>query len=266
MAGTKTRRPTKKIVEGWIRSGFGQGDGPTYKPFMFVRDIPSPGLSNTVKSLLTGRIHHYVTRQEYKVHLLAEYSPSIINIRERFALLPWDETQAIARKLGFRHPTYPGTTTPIVLTTDLLLTKKHSDGMEQIAVSAAFTKHLNARTLEKLLIERLYWNRRGISWLLVTEKNMPELRAANLQFFELARNDDRARKSEISPALFSKRFEENHSQDLCFSEILEKTCRDLGIDVQTGHSLLGIAVWRRMSHIDIDAVALRHRAPVALAA
>src|SRR5208337_5491655 len=71
MAGTKARRPTPKIVEGWIRSGFGQGDGPTYKPFMYVRDIISPGLSNTVKSPVTGRIHHYITQQEYKVRLKA---------------------------------------------------------------------------------------------------------------------------------------------------------------------------------------------------
>jgi hypothetical protein len=128
------------------------------------------------------------------------------------------------------------------------------------------TKHLNPQTLEKLLIERLYWNRRGISWLLATEKNIPKFRAANLLFFEMARNDDRADKSEISPALFSNRFEANHSQGLSFNEILEKTSREMGIDVQTGYALLGTAVWKRLSHIDIDAELLNHRAPIALAA
>ena len=238
MAGTKARKPTTKNVEGWIRAGFGQGDGTAYKPFKFVRDIPSPGLSNTVKSQVTGRIHHYITRQEYKVHLLCEYCPSIIEIRERFALLPWGETQAIANKLGLRHPRYWGTATPTVLTTDLLLTKKHSDGIELVAVSATLTKHLTPQTLEKLLIERTYWNRRGVSWILVTEKNISNFRAKNLQFFELARNDDRASKSGIAPTLFSHLFEANHAQGLCFNEILEKTSRDLGIDVQTGHALL----------------------------
>jgi hypothetical protein len=265
MAGTKARRPTPKIVEGWIRAGFGQGEGAAYKPFMFVRDIPSGGLSNTVKSAVSGRIHHYITRQEYQVHLLAEYSPTIIDIRERFALLPWDETQAIASKLGIRHPRYPGTTTPTAITTDLLLTKRHLDGIELIAVSATLSKHLTPQTLEKLLIERLYWNRRGISWLLATEKNIPKLRAGNLHFFELARHDDRASKSGIAPALFSHRFEANHAQGLRFNEILEKTSRDLGIDVQTGFALLGTAVWKHISSIDIDAVELGHRAPVALA-
>ena len=32
MAGTKARRPTTKIVEKWIRAGFGQGEGAEYKP------------------------------------------------------------------------------------------------------------------------------------------------------------------------------------------------------------------------------------------
>jgi hypothetical protein len=265
MAGTKARRPTQEIVERWIKAGFGQGDGTAYKPFTYVRDIPSPGLSNTVKSSVTNRIHHYITRQEYHLHLLAEYSQSIINIRERFALLPWDETQAIASKLGIRHPRYPGTATPTVLTTDLLLTRKHSDGIELIAVSAILSKHLTPQTLEKLLIERLYWNRRGISWLLATEKNIPKLRAGNLQFFELARHDDRASKSGISPALFSRRFEANHAQDRCFNEILEKTSREMSVDVQTGFALLGTAVWKHISRIDLDAVKLDHRSPVALA-
>jgi hypothetical protein len=136
--------------------------------------------------------------------------------------------------------------------------------MELIAVSATLSKHLTPQTLEKLLIERLYWNRRGVSWLLATEKNISTLRAGNLQFFELARNDERATKSGIAPDLFSRRFESNHARDLCFNQILEKTSRDLGVDVQTGYALLGTAVWKRISHIDIDAVKLGHRAPVAL--
>ncbi len=261
----KARRPTPINVESLIRAGFGQGEGVAYKPFKFVRDVPSRGLSSTVKSWVTGRIHHYFSQQEYKVHLLAEYSPSILDIRERFALLPWGETQSIACKLGIKHPKYPGTGTPAVITTDLLLTKKHSDGMELIAVSVVLTKNLTRQALEKLLIERLYWNRRGICWILITEKNMPNLRAENLQFFEMALNDDRACKSGIDPTLFSQQFEANHAPDLCFYEILEKTSRDLGVDVQTGHALMGTAVWKHASRIDIDAAVLGHRAPVVLA-
>ncbi|MBV8666065.1 MAG: hypothetical protein JO269_06215 [Burkholderiaceae bacterium] len=84
MAGTKARKPSLEIVWKWIKAGFGQGEGLTYKPFMYVRDVPSIGASRMVKSWTTGRNHHYLSRQEYKVHLLAEYSRWILDIREQF--------------------------------------------------------------------------------------------------------------------------------------------------------------------------------------
>jgi hypothetical protein len=264
MAGIKSRRPAPAVVERWIKAGFGQGDGPTYKPFMFVRDVPSIGTSSTVKSWTTGRNHHYLSRQELKVHLLAEYSPFILDIREQFALLPWDETQSIASKLHITHPRYPGTSTPTVLTTDLVLTMKRRDGTEHIAVSVKLTKDLNARTLEKLLIERYYWNRRGIKWMLATEQNIPDVRAENLRFFEMALNDDRVARSGIDPAEFSLQFESNHAPGLMFNEILKKTGQHFDVDVFTSHALLGTAVWKRASCIDIDAEPLSHRTPVIL--
>ena len=264
MAGTKSRRPSVRIVESWIKAGFGQGEGATYKPFMYVRDVPSSGNSNTVRSWATGRTQHYLSRQEFKVHLLAEYTPYILDIREQFALLPWDETQSIASRTGLKHPRYPGTATPTVVTTDLLLSMRRPDGVDLIAISVKLKKDLTPRALEKLLIERLYWNRRGIRWILATEDNIPNTRAENLQFFEMALNDDRASQSGIDPAHFSRQFEGNHTPSLRFNDILKKTSLDLGIDVQTGHALLGTAVWKRSSRIDIDAMLLDHRAPVVL--
>src|SRR5450631_4218601 len=155
MAGTKARKPSVAVVNQWIKAGFGQGSGPTFKPFMFVRDVPSMGTSSMVQSRITGRNHHYLSDQEFKVHLLAEYSQLTLDIREQFALLPWEETQSIAQQLGLRHPIFPGTTTPTVLTTDLLLDLKRPDGTELVAISVKLTKDLTARNLEKLLLEKV---------------------------------------------------------------------------------------------------------------
>ncbi|WP_430624358.1 TnsA endonuclease N-terminal domain-containing protein [Pseudomonas avellanae] len=123
-----------------------------------------------VKSRVTGRTHHYLSRQEFKVHLEAEYSRSTKNIREQYPLLPLAETQQIAADLGVRHPTYPTTRTPTVMTTDLLLTLDWQDGDQLLAISVKLTKDLTHRNLEKLLIERIYWNNRGVKWVLITEK------------------------------------------------------------------------------------------------
>ena len=53
MAGTKCRAPNPDLVDRWIAAGYGQGDGAGYKPFMYVRDVPSTGTSSMVKSRLT---------------------------------------------------------------------------------------------------------------------------------------------------------------------------------------------------------------------
>ena len=264
MAGTKSRRPTPAIVRRWIKAGFGQGDAQAYKPFMYVRDVPSEGTSSMVRSRITGRNHTYLSDHEFKVHLLAEYGSATLEIREQIALLPWEETQSIAAQIGIRHPTFPGTSTPTVLTTDLLLTLARPDGMELVAVSAKLKQDLSARNLEKLLLERLYWNRRGIRWILVTEDNMHAIRASNLKFFETALNDDRATESGINPADFSHRFEEHWTPSLSFNSIMNKAIESMGIDVHTGHALLGIAVWNRDSKVDIDSTKLTHRGTVNL--
>lgn len=264
MAGTKSRRPTPSIVQRWINAGYGQGDGKHYKPFMYVRDVPSRGTSSMVNSRITGRNHAYLSDHEFKVHLLAEYGKSTLDIREQFALLPWGETQTLALQLGIRHPIYPGTNTPIVLTTDLLLTLERDDGMELVAMSAKLKNDLTKRNLEKLLLERIYWNRRGIRWILVTEDNLPAVLASNLKFFEAALKDDRAKKSGILPSAFSRTFEAHWSPTQPFGTIMNRAITAEGVDVHTGHALLGMAIWDRVSRIDVTAHKLTHRDPVVL--
>lgn len=264
MAASKSRRPTPSIAQRWITAGYGQGEGKDYKPFMYVRDVPSLGTSSMVKSRITGRNHAYLSNHEFKVHLLAEYCRSTLDIREQFALLPWSETQSLALQLGIRHPTYPGTSTPTVLTTDLLLTLKRPDGKELVAISAKLKKDLTKRNLEKLLLERVYWNRRGIRWILVTEDNVSEVLTSNLKFFEAALNDDRARTSSILPGAFSRTFEANWEPALSFGSIMNLAVAAEGVDVHTGHALLGMAIWNRASRVDITTNKLTHRGTVLL--
>lgn len=264
MAGTKARRPTAQAVSRWINAGYGQGDAAAYRPFMYIRDVPSSGASNTLKSRTTGRIHHYLSRLELRAHVLAEYSSNILDIREQFALLPWEETQSIASSLGISHPKYPGTHVPTVLTTDLLLSMRRADGTELVAVSIKHSKNLSPRALEKLLLERTYWNRRGIRWVLETERTMPAVRASNLLFFETALNDSWEDETTVSPEQFNIAFEKNHHPESDYNSILKSACALTNLDTNTGHALLGRAIWDKRSRIDIDRSLIKHRSPVHL--
>lgn len=264
MAGSKSRMPSERTVERWIKAGYGQGERAQYKPFLYVRDVPSTGTSSMVKSKITNRTHHYLSKQEFKIHLLSEYQRNTIDIREQYALLPWAETQLISESIGVRHPIYPGTKTPIVMTTDLVVTLQQRHGAELVAISVKLSKDLNERNLEKLLIERLYWERRGIKWALATEKNIPIFLSKNLEFFENSLHDERVTECLITPIEFSKEFESIHSDTLSFNQIMSLTSRKMNVDTATGFSLLGTAVWEHQSRLEIAKVFITHRGFVSL--
>lgn len=186
----KCRMPSVKIVQSWIDKGYGQGEGKDYTPFLYVRDVPSSGRSRMLLGLKTGRIQHYLSDVEFFHHILAEFSPQVIDIREQYALLPWGETQEIARKLGFRHPTYPGTRTPIVMTSDLVLTTTQ-ESLAVLSVKRASqlkkcSKSSLVRTLKKLRIEQEYWKRRGASWKLSTENDISLVKVENLSMLRMS--------------------------------------------------------------------------------
>jgi hypothetical protein len=264
MAGTRKRAPTIKLVLKWIKQGYGQGTGKDYKPFLYVRDVPSEGSSNMVRRRVSGRVHHYLSTLEFLVHLLAEHCGRVIDIREQYALLPWTETQDFAAKLGIDHPLYPDTTVPIVMTTDLVVSLQEPDGIRHVAISVKPENKLDERTMEKLLLERLYWNQRGVTWLLVTEKDIPQPRANNLQFFEMALQGISRAVPGVGYEEFARHFESGWSASATLLELINLACQCWGISSNDGQLLLGQAVWQRVSRIDLDAATLSHTAPIAL--
>lgn len=106
-------------------------------------EAKSPGARITI---YPGRNSKYI--------FLQNTSQSTLDIREQFALLPWEETQSIAQKLGIRHSTYPGTRTPIVVTSDLVLTRARLKSAT-IAVGATNTD-IQGCTSTALSLEELF--------------------------------------------------------------------------------------------------------------
>ena len=86
---------------------------------------------------------------------LTEYSDFVVDIREQFPLLPLEETIVITDELGIKHPTYPKTHEPIVMTTDFLLTVDKGEGLVELARTIKMKDELlKERVIEKFEIER----------------------------------------------------------------------------------------------------------------
>jgi len=187
----KKRNPSVTDLVRMIKNGYGQGEGKNYKPFFKARDVPSQGECREVRGVITGRIHHLLSKLEYFVFILAERIDSVADLREQYALLPVEETIEIAKKLGIRYPTIPYSGAPCVMTTDLVISTVNNDGMNLIPVSVKPSSKIIDSTneknncqinkrLQKLAIEKVYWESRGWDWKLITEKSFSMIEANNV--------------------------------------------------------------------------------------
>jgi hypothetical protein len=152
----------EKRISKYARAGRGTGSGSNYTPWLTTADVPSIGRSHRAFWSKTERVHHFLSDNEYASFLRHCYEDDVVDIREQF---PLDriETILIAEVLGIRHPVDRVSRTPLVMTTDLLVTRKTPRGLREYAYAVKEDKDLQSlRTIEKLEIERIYWAMRGI--------------------------------------------------------------------------------------------------------
>ena len=149
----------------------GQGVGKHYKPFLTVQDVPSKGRIHRRPSLTHNRIVHLLSDLELAAFLLFDWEKAVIDIREQFPFNP-EATLSIAKRLGIKHPAYQGVIQ--VMTTDLLV-DFNSDGQHlSKAISVKYAQDLeDERTIEKLELERRFWEGEGIEWFIFTEHEVP---------------------------------------------------------------------------------------------
>jgi len=170
-------------IEQRLSEGRGQGRGVNYKLWLSVQSVGSAGVSSRIRGWKTQRVHEFLSLQELYYFYVLEWSRPVSDIREQYPLLPLSETQDLAKMCGIRHPTRLGSSEPVVMTTDFVVTVNQSIGVVEIARTVKPSQMLSKqRTLEKLEIERLYWQRRGVSWGIVTEREIPLILAKNVEW------------------------------------------------------------------------------------
>lgn len=171
---------TEARVQKYFNEGRGQGEGAEYKPWLTVFDVPSMGRVHRVTGLTTRRTHHLLSDGEYRYLLQCDWQPEITDIREQFPL-DRELTYRIARALKIRHPrTQDGT--PYVMTTDFLLTEEVESSRRLIARTYKQSQELSTpRVLQKLEIERRYWQYNDVDWAVVTEQDVDRQLVQNIQ-------------------------------------------------------------------------------------
>lgn len=181
MARRRTSFDEAKITR-FLKEGRGQGRGADYQPWLTTQDVPSSGREHRVFSRKTGRIHHLLSDGEWRLFLHLEWCDDVQDIREQFPL-DRDTTKRIADRMGVRHPQDVATKVPLVMTTDFVVDVLR--GGKLVTEALAFkpsTEIEKPRTLEKLQIERLYWEQQGVPWRIATELDLHMALVMNLEW------------------------------------------------------------------------------------
>ncbi len=186
-------RIDETTVKRLVAEGRGKGTGKDYKPLLTVQDVPTDGKAHRDKGWKTDRVHHFLSTGEHDCFNILEWSPLVTDIREQYPLLSSDdtleETLTIARECEVDHPAIPDPNNPrkrplipIVMTTDFLITLLIDGKIVEHARTVKLSKDLSStRTLEKLEIERRYWEKRGVDWAIITECDIPLVISRNVK-------------------------------------------------------------------------------------
>ena len=189
------RRWTEKKIAELQANGYGRGIGPNYLPWIHVRDFSSRGTSRRAPSAKTGRTHQLLSDVEYDLFLLLEWSRDFIDVREQFPL-DRDLTQDVARTLGIRHPHYPNTHVPTVMTVDFMCTRAAAGDDDLVAFDAKRTEEAeDENSLLKLEIQRETLALMGIPHHLVYHSDLPAQKVRNIDWIR----DGQVKEGEAEP-------------------------------------------------------------------
>ena len=174
----RVRTWDKAKYERYLKEGRGQGEGSFYRPWISVHDFSSQGTISRIAGHKTGRIHHFLSRNELNYLFLLEWSDKVLDIREQYPLCDIAMAADIARAAGISYPRDNVSGFPYVLTCDFMITTP--DGLKARTIKCS-AELQNRRTVEKLEIERRYWVARGIDWAIVTEHEIPLQKCRNIE-------------------------------------------------------------------------------------
>jgi hypothetical protein len=160
--------------------GRGNGRGAMYRPWLEVTDLSSRGRSRRVWSPKTGRTHHLFSDVEYGLFLLLEWSREVVDIREQYPL-ERELTQDMARTLGIRHPCYPGTHVPTVMTVDFVVTfQRGADTVIEAFDAKRDEEAEDERSILKLELQRATMEAHEVPHHLVFHSQLPPQKVRNI--------------------------------------------------------------------------------------
>lgn len=144
-------------------------------PWLTTQEFHSYGTRVRARFGTVNRFLHLMSYLEFKHFLCVAVDPDVVDIRDQVPLLPLERTEKIAAVLDVKHPGVQICGEALVMSTDLVVTRKVKGGVERTAYTVKpFEKTKSDIYKAKLRIEREYWaaQKPPVALIEVSEKNL----------------------------------------------------------------------------------------------
>jgi hypothetical protein len=155
--------PRKVTEKTRVAQHRGKGHGAEYKPWILPSELKSLSTTTSYYDRKVGRQIALLSQGEKMVYLILQWRDDVKEIREQFPL-NIEETQKIAKYYDILHPCSAGNL--VHMTSDFLVDFV-DDTQKVYSVKSNINELKNKRTVEKLFIEKTYWNYHGIEYVMV---------------------------------------------------------------------------------------------------
>ena len=169
-----------------------------------VTTFSSKGRATRIYGYKTNKIHHLQSENQLRIFLILEWSNSVKYIEENVELKDLEIIIDDLENLRLDKFSDKETGQLYQLHTNFLVTIKKNNGEEQIAISVKSLSELERKTvIEKMEIERRYWKEKGVSFHVITEKEIDKQFVENIKWVREAFIDKSIEnKEEIKEKLY----------------------------------------------------------------
>lgn len=240
-----------------IQQNRGKGNGENYQPWFRVGEKnqsingqKSRGNGHRIKGLKSKRSHHLLSDAELMIFMVLDLNPQIIDIREQFPLLDIATAKTISNELGVKYPNHSENH---ILTSDFFIDFKNG---EQKAITYKPLSNISRRQLELFQIEKSYWEKLGISWELMTDRDIPSQKTYLKNYADIYYSVSSFNSGDISFSEVKKFY--SHLSATCQSKenlgvvnYCHKTDRDLNFEEGLSLRILKVLLGRQIISSDL---------------
>lgn len=243
-------------LQRYIKEGRGQGEYESYKGFTQIHDFGSLGRSSRIRTWKCNRVVHLLSDIETRYFYLTEFDDSILQVKEHFPLMNYEDVVGEQEDIDIKKFKDKQSGFPYVLTTTFLITFKKNDGSTyDVARSVKASHELEKKTvIERFELIRRYFEKKEVSWGLVTQKEIPFVKAKNIEWIHPARFLEETtdfNKDDIS-YLTQILIESLYKKTRAIREITSSFDAQLNLEAGSGLLLLKHLLATKQIKIDMD--------------